>query len=198
MSSDRSHAGIDGTALLEELSVEVIRSYLGDRSRSMNFGTSVAGGFGDKVDNLCREIGEGCGYDLPAGTNRRPKDGKLDTVCWIPFSDERRSKLIVFGQCKTGTSWRDSVAQLQPQSFMNKYFKKNFSLVPVRAFFISEAIETAKWNDHSIDAGLLFDRCRLVDFCPENLEERLFNKLKSWTKAALDSVETAHSYGGHS
>jgi len=105
MSSDRNHAGIDGTLLLEELSAEVIRSYLGHRSIPFNFGTSISGGFKDKVNELCRKIGEGAGYCLPAQTSRSTRDGKLDTVCWVPFSDERQGKLIVFGQCKTGTNW---------------------------------------------------------------------------------------------
>jgi hypothetical protein len=63
-----------------------------------------------------------------------------------------------------------------------------FLLNPVRAFFISESIETSKWNDLSVDAGLLFDRCRLVDFCPD-LSVELFDRLKQWTNAALESIE---------
>lgn len=188
MNSNRIHADIDGTKILESLAENIIRSYLGTRSCSINFGTSVAGGFKDKVNHLCRQFGEGVQHHCPEGAARHTQDGKLDTVGWIPFSDHRQGKLSVFGQCKTGTNWQDSVSQLQPNAFIKKFMRGKFHLDPVRVFFVSESIDDSRWSDMALDAGLLFDRCRIVDFCPE-LPADVLIQIQHWTAAALSAVD---------
>lgn len=187
MNSSRTHANIDGTAILEDIAAETIKSYLGIRSRSMNFGTSVPGGFDKKINNLCCEFGEGGQHHVPDGAARHTQDGKLDTVGWVPFSDNLQGKLSVFGQCKTGTCWKDSVCQLQPRGFIDKFMSGKISVDPIRAFFVSESVDRSRWYDMTIDAGLLFDRCRIVDFCPD-LPEDIFSKTRDWTEAALSTV----------
>ncbi len=188
MSDNRKHAEIDGSLLLEELSAEALKTYLGaERAESLVFGTATSGGFKEKINDLCGKIGEGAGYGCPDGAVRHTQDGKLDAVGWIPFSDANPGKLIVFGQCKTGTSWHDSVAQLQPSNFIKKFMSGSLHLDPVRAFFVSEAINPTKRNGLSIDAGILFDRCRIVDFCGEFSPE-LVDKLKSWVHAAKETI----------
>ena len=62
MSKNRTHAGIDGALLFEEVSAEAARSYLGPSSESMIFGTAAeATNFEGKVNDLCHRIGEGMG-----------------------------------------------------------------------------------------------------------------------------------------
>lgn len=187
MNSSKTHNEIDGTVILEELASLVLRSYLGSRSLSINFGTSVSGGFAQKVNDLCRKIGEGGQHKIPPATTRYTQDGKLDTVGWIPFTDELAGKLVIFGQCKTGTNWKDSVTQLQPLQFIKKFMTGTYHLDPVRAFFVSESIDRSKWHDFTIDAGLLFDRCRIVDFCP-SLPDKSQEKVMRWTTSALQSI----------
>jgi hypothetical protein len=179
---------VDGTLLLEEICAEVLKNYLGSYAKSFVFGTAATGGFEAKINHLCQELGEGIRY-RDDRTTHYDKDGKLDTVGWIPFSDGKPSKLIVFGQCKTGTNWRDTLTQIQPESFMRKYLHRSFSLTPVRSFFISDAVERARWNDVAIDGGLFFDRCRIVEFCPEELNEKLFSKIRRWTEEAIRIVD---------
>ncbi len=188
MNDNRIHASIDGTAILEELAAVTIKSYLGCRAESINFGTSVRGGFGKKIDNLCRQFGEGGQHKNPVGVARHTKDGKLDIVGWIPFTDRLEGKLSVFGQCKTGTNWKDSINDLQPASFIKKFMCSPYHMDPLRAFFVSESVDRSRWHDMTIDAGLLFDRCRIVDFCPD-LPSRLLSKVKTWTEAALKTVK---------
>ena len=184
MNTDRVHDGIDGTAVFEELAAESARVYLGPRSKSLVFGTAAQGtGFKEKVDDLCASIGEGDGFNDRGGDGRRQRDGKLDVVAWTPFSDGLPSKLLIFGQCKTGTDYKDQLAQLQPDAFCNKWFGSQPVVSPVRAFFVTEALSRSQWRNTAVDAGLLFDRCRIVDFI-DDASDDVLDKLQAWTSAA--------------
>ena len=190
MRDKRMHAEIDGARLFEKLCAGVARSYLGKRAESMVFGTaSETGGFPARVACLCRRFGEGGGVKddvLPT-----VGDGKLDIVAWKPFADSWQGKLIIFGQCKTGTVYRDMMTELQPDAFCAKWLREQPPVLPVRAFFVSEALSRSgvsskrQWYDSSVDAGLLFDRCRIVDFC-DSVAEDVLEELRTWTEAAAE------------
>lgn len=184
MNIDREHDGVDGTAVFEELAAESARVYLGPRSKSLVFGTAAQEtSFEEKVNDLCANIGEGDGFSDRGGDGRRQRDGKLDIVAWTPFSDGLLSKLLVFGQCKTGTHFKDQLAQLQPDAFCNKWFRSPPVVSPVRAFFVSEALPRSRWRNTAVDAGLLFDRCRIVDFI-DGASDDVLDKAQAWTAAA--------------
>ncbi len=192
MQSQRCHAGIDGTQLFEELAAGVAKEYFGERAESLVFGARPGDtNFRDKVDHLCLQLQEGGGFVQNGGSRgRRAGDGKLDVVVWKPFSDGLPGKLIGFGQCKTGTSYRDSVAQLQPDSFRNKWMSGPLVVLPVRMFFVAESL-TLSVEDRteiSIDAGLLFDRCRIVDYCA-NVDDGVLCRVRSWTAAAAATAK---------
>lgn len=189
MSTGRIHGGIDGTALFEELAAESARCYLGGRSMSLVFGTAAQGvGFKEKVNELCTRIREGGGFYDHGWGGGSQKDGKLDIVAWTPFSDGMPSKLLVFGQCKTGTHYKDHLAQLQPDAFCKKWFQSQPTVTPMRAFFVTEALPRSQWRDVAVDAGLLFDRCRIVDFS-DAMSADVVAKLQAWTDAAAAAVE---------
>ena len=189
MNDSRMHANIDGTDLLECLAAEAARHYLGTRAESMVFGTAEeADGFSDKVDELCKRLGEGGGFRNQGGGPLHQKDDKLDVVAWKSFADRRDGKLIVFGQCKTGTNWKDHVTQLQPDKFCSKWFETQPAVNPVRTFFVSEALSGVGWRNSTVDAGLLFDRCRIVDFSDE-VSEQVLGMIAAWTDAAAQATE---------
>ena len=184
MNANRCYSGYDGTLLLEELAAEVAREYLGARAESLVFGTAVESAtFPDKVDDLCSKIGEGGGFKKPNNTPLKEKDGKLDIVVWKSFADGAAGKLIGFGQCKTGTNYKDQLAQLQPDAFCKKWLRNQPAFTPIRMFFIAEALPRINWYNAVSDAGLLFDRCRIIDFCDSVAPETL-GKIKDWTEAA--------------
>lgn len=189
MRNDRQHDGYDGTRLLEELAAESARSYLGSRSESMVFGTAVsARGFPDRVNRLCKRIGEGGGFFGHGSTASRQQDGKLDVVAWTPFSDRLPGQLIMFGQCKAGTHYKDQLAQLQPDSFCRKWLRTQPAVTPTRAFFLSEALPRSGWRDSAVDAGVLFDRCRIVDFARDASAD-LLTRIRGWTEAAAIATD---------
>lgn len=190
MNADRIHAGIDGADLFEELAAEAARCYLGDRSKSLVFGTAARErGFKAKVQDLCMRTGEGDGFYDHVAAGRRKKDGKLDVVAWTPFSDSKPSKLLIFGQCKTGTRYEDQLAQLQPDSFCRKWFRSQPAVMPVRAFFVTEALSRSLWRDTAMDAGLLFDRCRIVDCVDGDVSTEIAARVEAWTAGAAASAE---------
>ena len=189
MKGNRRHAGIDGALLFEELAAEVAREYLGARAESLVFGTAAEGrDFQGKVDDLCKRIKEGDGFVNRDKARPDERDGKLDVVVWKPFTDGLPGKLIAFGQCKTGTSYKDTLTQLQPDSFCRKWLQSSPVLTPVRLFFVSEALLRSRWHSASTDAGLLFDRCRIVDFC-NDVSADVVGKIKAWTEAAARATD---------
>lgn len=164
MQNSRRHADIDGALLLEELSAETAREYLGDRAECMVFGTSSSADFISKVNDLCRRLEEGAGFYSHSGVRLTANDGKMDIAVWKHFADRCPGKIIAFGQCKTGTHYKDHLTDLQPDSFCAKWLRSSPAVTPLRMFFVAEALSRARWYEDASDAGLLFDRCRIVDF----------------------------------
>lgn len=188
MKNNRIQGGIDGANLLEHIAAHALRNYLGKtRAKSFVFGTASCDDFQKKVENLCQNLREGQGFrtfdDAPTYAN----DDKLDAVAWVPFSDGLPGQLIIFGQCKTGSTWRGLTTQLQPEVFIKKWLRDPILVSPVRAFCISEAADRSRWRGTCTEAGILLDRCRLVDFC-DDIATDLLEKVKSWTMAAKSST----------
>lgn len=185
MTADKVQVNIDGTGLLEEISAAVLRCYLGyDRAQSAVFGTAIGGTFREKVDALCGALGEGGSFEALDPGPVNANDDRLDSVAWIPFTDMRAGKLIVFCQCKTGSSWKDHTTQLQPDAFIKRWMKhRTFLVVPLRAFCVSEAACPTSWGGLVSYAGLLFDRLRLVDFL-DSIEPDLLERIRIWNAAA--------------
>lgn len=184
MKINRKHANIDGTYLLETLSTQVLKRYLGpSKARSFVFGTSNQGSFKDKVNDLCHALREGSGFRSPSNAPVHAMDDKLDAVAWVPFADRLPGQLIVFAQCKTGTNWRDLTTQLQPGDFIRKWLDRTVLVTPLKAFCVSEAVNRARWEEYNISAGILFDRCRLVEFS-EGIPDDTISEIRTWTLAA--------------
>jgi len=185
MTADKVQADIDGTGLLEEISAAVLRCYLGyNRAQSVVFGTAIGGTFRDKVDALCGALGEGGGFKALDPGPVNANDDRLDSAAWIPFSDKRGGKLIIFCQCKTGSSWREHTTQLQPDAFIRRWMKhRTFLVVPMRAFCVSESTCPNHWGGLVSYAGLLFDRLRLVDFL-DQIEPDLLERIRIWNESA--------------
>lgn len=194
MTADKVQADIDGTGLLEEISAAVLRCYLGyTRAQSVVFGTAIGGTFREKVDALCGALGEGGSFEALDPGPVNANDDRLDSVAWVPFSDRRGGKLIIFCQCKTGSSWKDHTTQLQPDAFIQRWMKhRKFLVVPVRAFCVSESTCPTQWGGLVSYAGLLFDRLRLVDFL-DRIEPDLLERIRAWNTAAATVAAKATS-----
>ncbi|MCY4674882.1 MAG: hypothetical protein OXD43_14170 [Bacteroidetes bacterium] len=183
MKTSRRHAQMDGADLFEEVAADIVRSYFGCRAEARVFGTaSGIPSFEKRVNWLCKEMGLKYYFRNRDNARTVARDGKLDVVVWKKFADERDSMLIGFGQCKTGTSFRNNITELDTSVFCSKWLDTSPAVMPVRLFLVTEVVSN-RWYTTASDAGLLFDRCRLIDYA-DDISEEVLSKVKAWTKAA--------------
>jgi hypothetical protein len=188
MKNNNVQASIDGCLLFEEICAHILRNYLGgERAKSLIFGTAAPGSFKEKIKTLCNELKEGAGFKNPDFAYPTKNDGGLDIVAWIPFSDRKAGQLIIFSQCKTGTSWKDDACKLRPETFIKNWIDGSIATEPVRTLCVSEACDRSRWNSCCNEAGLLIDRCRIVDFS-DNLNSDVLRKIHKWTISGQNSV----------
>jgi hypothetical protein len=192
MSKNKVLNKIDGTQLLEQLSAIVAKEYFGEKSDSMVFGTAGdINTFERKVSDLVSKMGEGDSFVNRDSTVLKAQDDKLDIVVWKNFTDQCRSKLIGFGQCKTGTSWDDQATiELQPRDFCDKWLRDNPIVPPIKMFFSSQYFPLELYSKTK-NAGLIFDRFRILDYLPKIIDNVLLDKIKKWTTVAMSLKPTS-------
>jgi hypothetical protein len=189
MNTHKNHDAIDGTKILERLSAVVAQSYFGERSQSLVFGTAVQGGFELKVNDLCRRIGEGKQFINRDSKSAIQQDDKLDVVVWLDFQDKRWSKVIGFGQCKTGTTFDDQATiELQPDDFCAKWFLDTPVVTPIKMFFCSQYYPLDDYSK-ARNAGLVFDRMRMMDCLPKQIDEELYMQIVSWCSGVIHFLQ---------
>jgi hypothetical protein len=201
MRDERKHAGLDGADLFERLCAQVALRYFGgpadDRVKALVFGTARIrrpedpdaetdlGSFEAAVNDLCKHLGEGRCFRAKTRKPIHARDDKLDVVVWRGFSDKRAAKLIGFGQCKTGTHWISEMPRLNPRAFCDRWFDTSPAVQPVKLFFLSDRVE-GDLTYSSYEAGVLFDRCRILDYAHE-LPLDLISDCVRWANAAAKS-----------
>ncbi len=192
MRKNKTFFNIDGTEILEHLSSLIAKEYFGQRAESVVFGT--AGDikiFEDRVNFVCKSTGEGHSFLNRNNSPIKAQDDKLDIVAWKNFSDGNRSKMIGFGQCKTGTSWDDQeTIELQPDDFCDKWMRDTPIHSPLKMFFSSQYLPLDLYTKAK-NAGIIFDRFRILDFLPELISKDLADIIIKWTSGAIEfSLET--------
>lgn len=185
MTNNKEQGGIDGTEIFESLCSIVAENYFGKNSKSIVLGTSVSGNFKDKVQNLIDQLKEGTKFRNRDLTTPKKNDGSVDVVVWKEFADERESKLIGFGQCKTGTSWEDSIKLMNPDEFCKRWFLDQPILSPVPIAFIADTLNF-ELNFPGFQSGFLFfSRFRIMEYLPQELDKSLKDDIRTWIDAAL-------------
>ena len=139
--------------------------------------------FASRVEELCRRLGEGEGFRNEYAHGHRIKDDKLDVVLWKAFSDRLAGQLVAFAQCKTGTSYQNTLGELQPEAFCGQWMLAQPAVTPLRFFLIADALSTLEFERSARRAGVLFDRCRIIDFC-DVLDQDVMDQVSDWTAAA--------------
>lgn len=183
MSRDRIQDNIDGALLFEELCSSVAQNYFGPRAEVDILGTSKKDvrSFRDKLRYISTLIGEG--GEIHENTGHKPQDDNVDVIVWKGFKDGLVSKLIAFGQCKTGTSWSDRLSELNTEAFCKTWFTRQPILTPVRMFFTAQYFPREIFYVRAAEAGLVFDRFRILDYLPEDIDQNLLDRIINWTQA---------------
>jgi hypothetical protein len=187
MTRDRVHGGLDGSLLFEQLSAEVALVYFGEKSMVDILGTSKSqvGGFRVKIADIFKKIGEG--GVIHENRDYHPQDDKVDVIIWKGFTDRQPSQMIGFAQCKTGTSWANSISQLNPVTFCKNWFTQYPVVDPIQIFFCAQYFPSQIWRVRANAAGLVFDRFRILDYLPDVLSEPLLENIKIWCRAASEA-----------
>ncbi len=190
-SERRKLDGLDPTAIFERLCADILLNFWGGKTKfsgSIVFGTAQRedipeNKFKSKIESLCQSIREGRGLRegaKPPGAG----DGKLDIAVWRVFSDGRAGGLVGFAQCKTGIHWKDHLPELQPRHFCRNFFQKPLLIDPLKVYMVPHRVNGTEWDSHTSLGGLLFDRCRLIQYGLE-ISDDVFKDCRAWLSAAL-------------
>jgi len=188
MKAHKIQGGIDGTELFEELCAQVLRSFLGQNAKSWVFGTANNEDvFRNKVEELIRRIGDGQGFMERSRHGFKNDDG-VDIVGWIDFADMRRGKLISFGQCKTGTSWRNGIVYSKLTGFCEKWMQSKPlpTFFPFPALFLADTLFSNEDPFEHHQNTLTFNRFRIMEYIPEVLDDDLFDRISSWVQESAN------------
>jgi hypothetical protein len=188
-STARKKYPIDPTKIFERLCADVLKEFWGGESEHANavvFGTAQTGGqrsFPTHINGLCGHLKEGIGWKAGA---RSPGagDGKLDLVVFRRFRDKRSGSLIGFAQCKTGIHWREHLTKLQPSGFCHNYMLSPLVVDPMRIYMVPNRIVGDRWDEDSRAGGLLFDRCRIVQY-GNSIKPETLNDCRTWLQFML-------------
>lgn len=185
MNRHRVQAAINGTELFEFVAAEAARNYFGPQAEFLVFGAQPGSPrFADRVNQLCKKLGEGGGLSSEDPLVSRVRDGKLDIVVWKHFADHLPGKLIAFGQCKTGSS--HDMNELHPIAFCERWILQPIPVKPLRLFLVAEAMRPDQWKALSNSNGLQFDRCRIVA-CGEEIDSHVMEQVRCWTSTAAST-----------
>jgi hypothetical protein len=144
----------------------------------------TATGFRDALAELCTLLREGTGPSLQRPNIAAQKDAGLDVVVWRHFADERPGQLIGFGQCAAGNDWKDKLTQHDPKAFIDTWLAAPIVVPPVRFFFVPHQVDRDAWFWMARQAGLLFDRVRMVQY-GQDLDPALMMGVSRWCSFVL-------------
>jgi hypothetical protein len=183
MKDEKIQSGLDGTQLFERLSAEVALNFFGNNAEVDILGTSKShiGGFRAKLLEITKKMKEG--GDIHQNHGYKPQDDNVDLIIWKGFSDKLPSQMIAFAQCKTGTSWQDRLSELNTESFCKTWFSRQPVVTPIRMFFCAQYFPKEIWHPRANEAGLVFDRFRILDYLPDTLDDTLLQDIKAWCLA---------------
>jgi hypothetical protein len=182
---------LDAAKLFEDVSAHAAKVYFGspqEPAHTFVFGFPRRIGpkdFPGALQELCAgKIREGQPDNKMPGVSSM-KDAGLDIVTWKPFTDNRSSKLIAFGQCATGQNWREKRHELQPADWCRTWLLKTPQVHPIKVFFVPHAVNDKDWAALGYQAGIIFDRVRIAHFAEKKLPKVERSKIRTWSKSVL-------------
>jgi hypothetical protein len=192
---------LDGAELFEHLCCLAIKGYLGARCETHHFGAGPDGSKKKLVQKFMEvkdKVNDGIEVKAENDIEQIHGDGGLDLIAWVSFAEnlpskggqKRNGKLLLFGQCKTGTSYDvDAARRLDPTGIVEDFLKQAFAISStniLRVFMVADRPEHKKSLKFNRAGGLLFDRCRITD-CLETAphDAELIQALIGWSEAAM-------------
>lgn len=151
----------------ERMAAELLQILYGSNTKALHLGfprdTSIGTTFKKGMATLARESSEWVWHPedgLPAEPTTGGDEG-VDFVVWTPMPDKRQGSLFVLGQCACGDDWLQKWNDLSIGK-LEKWFRPMTRVPPVRAFATPFHVVDALLYEAIREAGLTFDRARLV------------------------------------
>lgn len=159
--------------LFETLSALAGRGWLGHQARHMRTGwprPDTCARFKSLVESLRRSAAHpdapewqwGPDADLPDDpAPALVKEGGLDLVVWRHWdNDQRGGQFYLLGQCACGKDWMDKGQDIELR-ILERWLRLP-KVPPVRALFVPRYVVPSLMTDITVQAGLVFDRVRIV------------------------------------
>jgi len=176
--------------MFEDLSKYAAQAFIG--GRALRFGaprTELPIAFKEALTHLAVAIGEGQARNLEGRVHAQ--DDRLDLVAWRDFPDGAEGKLILVGQCASGSNWESKKRELDEVAFFQDWFSDQPPSLRggMRiALFVPHRIAKKKWIPATRRAGIIFDRCRIAYLSQTNPEFKDREGFCSWSSKTLAGV----------
>ena len=177
----------------ERLSAKLVAAYFGPETESIHTGwprdPEIGLTFRDAMRTVAERTGEwvwGPVADLPS--EPVPGDSGCDFVVWPPAADGRKiGQLFVLGQCACGKDWESKWNDMNLPK-LRKWFSEPYLFDPVRSFATPHYVTDALLKEASREAGLVFDRARLVRISSRASSELIDQDMREKMIALIDLV----------
>lgn len=179
--TDENH---DTAKLFERLSSLAIREYL--HGEVFVFGWPVLEAEQTAISARVMEAANRLHERFAESPLARYKDRGVDIIAWKPFAEERSCQFVVLAQCAAGKNWRNKTSEL-PINSWRQYI--HWANDPATAFFVPCIIADDLWHDISKEAGILFDRIRIINLLPSGITDAVLNQeFGEWAERRLTEV----------
>ena len=174
----------DGSKLFERISGIAIKEYL--QGESFVFGWPVLDGTETAIADRVKQVSALLCEKFMQSPAAKYKDRGLDVIAWKPFIDGRSSQCVILAQCASGRDWTQKTTDL-PIASWEQYI--HWACNPTKAFFVPTIIPDHLWHDVSKQAGILFDRIRILNLLHLGIQdEQLQSDLKEWVTSTLPEI----------
>ena len=153
--------------LFERLSARLVAAYFGADTRFIHTGAprdpEVGSSFKEAMLTVAEKTSE-WRWDPEPDLPDEPVHGDsgCDFVVWPIFPDGRQiGQLFILGQCACGNNWDTKFSDLSVKD-LQKWFNPLSIVDPVRCFTTPFHVAEATLKEASREAGIVFDRARLV------------------------------------
>lgn len=170
-----------GPKLFERMSAEAVSNYI--QGKVFVFGWPVLNDVEKDIGNRVKQVAQLMNERFVESPSEKYKDRGVDVIAWKNFKpgdNSRSSQLVMLAQCATGRNWGIKTGQL-PRLAWRKYI--HWTSPPCEGFIVPCVVEERSWQNTADDAhgGIIFDRVRLVNLLPNDVEEVLLkNELEEW------------------
>lgn len=173
-----------GTKLFERISALAIKEYV--QGESFIFGWPVIEGGETAIADRVKQVSNLLREKFAESPAERYKDRGVDIIAWKPFIEGRSSQSVILAQCASGRDWRNKTSEL-PIASWEQYI--HWACDPIKAFSVPSIIPDDLWHDVSREAGILFDRIRILNLLSEGIQDvQLRDDLRNWTTDKLSEI----------